>query len=99
MTEAISNSVKHSGAKVIEVVLNCTAGLVRLSVKDDGTGFGREKNGNVSPGHYGLIGMRERAMQIGADLQLASEPGRGTTVSVLLPTAQSGGTDSQKDGG
>jgi ligand-binding sensor domain-containing protein/signal transduction histidine kinase len=83
-SEAVNNSVKHSGAKLIEVVLRSAPEGLQLSVKDDGTGFSRE-NGNVRPGHYGLIGMKERAAQIGAELNLASEPGRGTTVSVLLP--------------
>lgn len=84
-SEAVNNSVKHSGAKTIEVVLQCSPDALRLSVKDDGAGFSRE-NGNVRPGHYGLIGMKERAAQIGAEINLASEPGRGTTISVLLPT-------------
>jgi signal transduction histidine kinase len=84
-SEAVNNSVKHSGAKVIEVMLQSTADSLQLSIKDDGAGFSRE-NGNLRPGHYGLIGMKERAAQIGAELNLASEPGRGTTVSVLLPT-------------
>jgi signal transduction histidine kinase/streptogramin lyase len=84
-SEAVNNSVKHSGAKVIEVMLHCTPDALQLSVKDDGTGFSRE-NGNVRPGHYGLIGMKERAAQIGAEINLTSEPGRGTTISVLLPT-------------
>ena len=83
--EAVSNSVKHSGARNVEVALNYSPELVSLSVKDDGSGFAREGNGNTRLGHYGLIGMKERATQIGAELQLASEPGRGTTISVLLP--------------
>jgi signal transduction histidine kinase len=83
-SEAMNNSVKHSGAKTIEVALESTADALRLTVKDDGSGFSRE-NGNVRPGHYGLIGMKERAAQIGAELNLSSEPGKGTTVSVLLP--------------
>jgi ligand-binding sensor domain-containing protein/signal transduction histidine kinase len=83
-SEAMNNAVKHSGAKAIEVTLNSTAVELQLSVKDDGSGFSRE-NGGVRPGHYGLIGMKERAAQIGAEFNLASEPGRGTTVSVLLP--------------
>ncbi len=83
-SEAVNNSVKHSGAKTIEVALHVAPEGLQLSVKDDGAGFSRD-NGNVRPGHYGLIGMKERAAQIGAELDLASEPGRGTTVSVLLP--------------
>jgi signal transduction histidine kinase/ligand-binding sensor domain-containing protein len=84
-SEAVNNSVKHSGAKTIEVALQSTVETLQLSIRDDGAGFSRD-NGNVRPGHYGLIGMKERAAQIGAELNLASEPGRGTTVSVLLPS-------------
>jgi signal transduction histidine kinase len=83
-SEAVNNCVKHSGAKTIEVTLRATPESLQLAVKDDGSGFSRE-NGNARPGHYGLIGMKERAAQIGAELSLTSEPGRGTTVSVNLP--------------
>jgi signal transduction histidine kinase len=82
--------VKHSGARNVEVALDCTGQQVSLSVKDDGSGFAREGNANVRPGHYGLIGMRERATQIGGDLQLATELGRGTTVSVVIPAGHDG---------
>ena len=86
-TEAVSNSVKHSGARTIEVALNSMPGSVRLSVHDDGSGFARDlaQNGHDGEGHYGLIGMKERASQIGADLELVSDPGGGTTVSVSVP--------------
>ena len=69
------------------MALESTPEAVRLSVKDDGAGFARDGNGGSQPGHYGLIGMKERATQIGANLELASEPG-GTTVSVLLPAGR-----------
>jgi signal transduction histidine kinase/ligand-binding sensor domain-containing protein len=82
--EAVANSVKHAAARTIEVCLSSSPQEVLLSVKDDGTGL-KDGNGNGRPGHYGLIGMRERAAQIGADLRIDSEPGRGTSVSVLLP--------------
>lgn len=88
--EAMSNSVKHSGARTVEVALNCSAEQVRLSIKDDGSGNVREGNGTTRLGHYGLIGMKERAAQIGADLKFVSEPGRGTIVSVLLPAGREG---------
>lgn len=79
--EAVTNSVKHSGARNVEVILDFTPKELHLSVKDDGAGFA---DSNGKSGHYGLIGMKERASHIGADLELASAPGRGTTVSVVL---------------
>ncbi len=88
--EAVTNSVKHSGARTVEVALDYDARAVHLSVKDDGAGFAREENGHGRTGHYGLIGMKERASHIGAEFDLASAPGRGTVVSVTLPSAQNG---------
>ena len=83
-SEAISNAVKHSGARTIEVALESNGDTVRLRVSDDGSGFQAE-NGHSRTGHYGLIGMRERAAQIGAELEFDSAPGRGTTVTIVAP--------------
>ncbi len=80
--EAVLNAVKHSGARTLQVTLDSTPQHLRLSVKDDGTGFDEEAAPPL--GHYGLIGMKERAAQIGADFHLASARGRGTTVQVLV---------------
>jgi len=88
--EAVTNSVKHSGARNIEVSLRCASDSVCLSVKDDGAGFPAEHNGFAQFGHYGLIGMKERASHIGAQLEVESSPGRGTTVSVALPARKNG---------
>lgn len=89
LQEAVTNAVKHSGAGTIEVSLDCDRQLLQLSVKDDGVGFA-EAAGGAQPGHYGLIGMRERAVQIGGALQIDSEPGRGTTATLSLPLTPSG---------
>ena len=80
--EAVVNAVKHSGARTLLITLRSTATDLRLSVKDDGVGFDHECT--PPPGHYGLVGMRERAAQIGATFQIASAPGRGTTVLVSV---------------
>jgi signal transduction histidine kinase/ligand-binding sensor domain-containing protein len=87
-SEAVSNSVRHSGARTIEVALRCTDRRLHLKIKDDGCGFSIANGNGENESHYGLIGMRERAGQIGARFDLQSRPGSGTTVSVELPTQE-----------
>jgi signal transduction histidine kinase len=58
---------------------------LRLIIKDDGHGFDLEHDGSRAAGHYGLIGMRERANLMGADFNLESWPRCGTSISVVLP--------------
>ncbi len=80
--EAVLNAVRHSGARTLHVALDSTRSRIRLSVEDDGTGFTEDEVPQTT--HYGLIGMRERAAQIGATFHLTSAPGRGTAVSVIV---------------
>lgn len=87
--EAILNSIKHSGANTIEVSLERAADEIQLAITDDGNGFMESGGNGAALGHYGLVGMRERAMQIGADFNLDSEPGRGTRISVNMPILRS----------
>jgi len=94
--EAITNSIKHSGARTIEVSLACSANDLRVSVRDDGRGMERGE-GNGRAGHYGMIGMKERASQIGAELDLSSAPGQGTKVSVRMPVAPRGPLPSHEE--
>jgi len=88
VSEAVANSVKHSGASTIEVMLRSSADAVRLWIRDDGSGMDGSTGGGPGSGHYGLIGMKERATQIGANLEFVSQAGGGTTVSVLLPAGK-----------
>lgn len=83
--EAVANAVKHSGANQIEVTLRSSSDAIRITIKDDGSGFSREDAAAPGPGHYGIIGMKERASQIGAVLDLTTDPGSGTTVTLVLP--------------
>jgi signal transduction histidine kinase len=84
--EAITNAVKHSGAQHLRIELKFAARRVRLSVRDDGRGF---SDGQTKPsatgGHFGLVGMRERAAQISGKLSVESAPGEGTEISVDVP--------------
>lgn len=81
--EAINNAVKHAHANRIDVALNFDTRSVRLSIRDDGRGF--DPDGQIADGHFGLIGMRERAEQIGGVLTIDSAIERGTQIAVDVP--------------
>jgi ligand-binding sensor domain-containing protein/two-component sensor histidine kinase len=83
--EALSNAVKHSGAGTVQLSLDTTQARVRLTVTDDGGGFDVAASRGAASGHYGLVGMQERAANIGAEFEIDSRPGRGTTIGVTLP--------------
>jgi PAS domain S-box-containing protein len=84
--EALANVVKHSHAKHATLRLDTTDDYVTLELADDGAGF--DPSGSY-PGHFGLQSMRERAESHGGELQLDSEPGRGTTIRARVPFAGS----------
>ncbi|HEX3684169.1 MAG TPA: two-component regulator propeller domain-containing protein [Bryobacteraceae bacterium] len=81
--EAISNSLTHSSAQTLQVSLRLQEGVLQLCVQDDGAGFATSSPGGF--GHYGLVGMRERAAEIGARLSIVSSPSTGTCVLVEFP--------------
>jgi signal transduction histidine kinase/ligand-binding sensor domain-containing protein len=85
--EAVTNAMHHSGAGRITVALRSDARRIRLSVTDTGCGFAADGS---FEGHYGLLGMKERATEIGADLKISSHPGEGTSVTIELPLSNSG---------
>lgn len=78
--EAIHNVKKHAGARHLFVQLEYRPDEVALEVRDDGSGFAADQEPESASGHYGLTGMQERAAAIGANLEITSEPGTGTTV-------------------
>jgi signal transduction histidine kinase len=84
--EAIANAVKHAQAQRIQVLLEYQPHGARLRVSDDGQGFDPATAQGASAGHFGLVGMRERAARLGT-FTLDARPGHGTTVEV---TVQSG---------
>ncbi|MGD0668101.1 MAG: two-component regulator propeller domain-containing protein [Bryobacteraceae bacterium] len=83
--EAVTNSMKHAHANKIGIKLQRDAKSLRLRILDDGRGFEERDAFAVHGGHFGLIGMRERAERLGGELHLASQPGAGTEVEVSVP--------------
>ena len=83
--QAIVNAFQHAGATKIEVRLHYKPTELRLEVNDDGSGMSERVAEFGKPGHYGLVGMRERAGRVGGTLNLASVAGRGTRLTVSVP--------------
>jgi signal transduction histidine kinase len=83
--EAVTNAVKHSGARAIAVTLAYRPDTVCLTVTDDGRGFAVDPSASAASGHFGLLGMRERIERIGGELAIESAPGRGTRIEATVP--------------
>jgi two-component system sensor histidine kinase UhpB len=82
--EALNNVVKHARASRVDIVLEQTSEYVSLIVEDNGIGFDPSNPHTIEHG-FGLAGMRERAALAGADFQIESSPGSGTTLIVRVP--------------
>lgn len=95
--EALQNVLKHTRASRVQLSLEVTERLVRLSVSDDGGGFdpgAAEAGGqHPSPG-YGMQSMAERVELVGGSLRVDSRPGSGTTVVASVPRSDAPGSPS-----
>ena len=83
--EAVRNAFLHAQASKIEADITYGARLLRLRIRDDGKGIDANLLQAGRDGHWGLPGMRERAQQIGAQLDIWSEVGTGTEVELRIP--------------
>ena len=83
--EALVNAFHHAHAKNIEIELEYAASQFRVLVRDDGRGIDPQMVQSGREGHWGLIGMRERAERIGAKLHVWSRPTAGTEVELSGP--------------
>ena len=85
--EALSNALRHSKAEHVQLQLACRDAMVTGEIWDDGIGFEpevRSDTGNGSSG-LGLLGMRERAAQLGGLIEVISRPGDGTRIRICIP--------------
>jgi two-component system, NarL family, sensor histidine kinase UhpB len=79
--EALTNVARHADAERVELELHQDRERTVLTVRDDGRGL----SPGALPSAHGIRGMRERAMLIGAQIGIASEPGRGTEITLSIP--------------
>jgi signal transduction histidine kinase len=88
MQEALSNIHQHAAAESVHISIRYSPQQVRIAIQDNGQGFDIERVMLSPPGrHFGLIGMRERALSIGGHLRVKSEPGQGSQVIVDIPVS------------
>jgi two-component system NarL family sensor kinase len=80
--EAVGNSLRHAGARRVQVTLTTTPAWVRLVVEDDGRGFEPHE---APADRFGLAGMNERIGLLGGVLHIRSAPGAGTQIEATVP--------------
>jgi signal transduction histidine kinase len=87
-SEALFNAARHACARRLSIQISYGAPRLQISISDDGVGFGETATSRAAAqGHYGLIGMRERARKLGAQLAIESAPMHGTAVVLRVPAA------------
>jgi signal transduction histidine kinase/DNA-binding NarL/FixJ family response regulator len=85
--EALNNAIQHAHAQNIVVRVRCDTEKLTLSVADDGVGFVLPQRPDffTQAGHFGLVGMQERATRLDGTIQIRTTPGEGTQITVQLP--------------
>jgi signal transduction histidine kinase len=81
--ESLTNVARHSGATRVKATLHLANGSIHLSITDNGKGF--DMAAYTQKKTLGLLGMKERAIMIGGKLNIQSEPGKGTTITIAVP--------------
>ena len=79
--EALHNIKKHARARNVNITLSYMPDLLALDIADDGQGFDTKRNGRG----FGLTSMRQRAEELGGELTIESEPGKGAKIAVSIP--------------
>ncbi len=85
--ESLNNVAAHAQAQHVLIHVSVELSRLCLTIEDDGVGFDPEKARAEASGQMGLIGMRERALSIGGQLQVQSAPGDGTRITLQVPLA------------
>lgn len=90
VSEALTNIKRHAQARHVWIEAQQEQKGLLIEIRDDGIGFNPTIAG-TQVGHYGLLGIRERAKLIGGRLEIESQPGRGTSLHFWLPGASQRG--------
>lgn len=88
--EALTNIIRHANADQVRFRLAREDGVIVAEIQDDGVGFDLDSSRADPPGRrgYGLLGMRERAILLGGQIKIDSQPGHGTRLEVRIPVSE-----------
>ncbi len=84
VAEGLTNVARHAQAQRAWVRIVVVDRQLQIEIGDDGCGFDPKQVGHT-PGHYGLLGIRERARLVGGTLAVSSKPGQGAVLKLALP--------------
>ena len=87
--ELVANAIRHGAATRIRVAGTADGGLLRFSVRDNGSGFNPKQHPGPREGHFGLAGIRERLAAMKGTLSIESIPGRETKATIRLMLSHS----------
>jgi NarL family two-component system sensor histidine kinase YdfH len=82
VSEGLNNIARHAQARSAQVAARAEDGALVIRISDDGVGFDLD---SVPPGHYGLLGLRERVRLAGGSIEIASRAGAGTSLNMRFP--------------
>src|SRR5262249_6731925 len=85
--EALTNVIKHAAATRATITLDYGLQSIRLHIQDNGAGFVPDNHAGPRDGHFGLLGITERTNRLRGDFSVGSQPGKGTSLQVTIPTA------------
>ena len=85
LQESLTNVARHANATRVTIRLQQTADVLRLEVKDNGVGISTQCLKSTDTSSLGIIGMRERALACGGELDICPNSAGGTTVSLRVP--------------
>jgi signal transduction histidine kinase len=90
--QSLANVARHAAASEVSIRFSFDAEEARLTITDNGQGFDVPRNwvGLVRRGHFGLAGAAERAEALHGAFSVESQPGKGTTISAVIPCREPG---------
>ncbi|RQD69934.1 MAG: sensor histidine kinase [Tindallia sp. MSAO_Bac2] len=84
--EALNNITKHAQAEKVDIILDQEHKFVTMAIKDNGIGFDTQNIRRSVDNGFGIVNMKERAELLNGNLKVQSEPGKGTTLLIKIPT-------------